>query len=626
MKTIAGSGIVETIVALDFETYYDQDFTLKKLSTSEYVRDPRFKVHGAAIKLPKQRKSRWISGPHLEAAFRSIDWSRTALLAHHAQFDGLILSHHFGIYPAFMYCTMSMARALYSHDIGASLDEVAKFLGKGAKLHLNTLGIRDLSPEQERELAEYAIQDNDLAWAIFQEMRQSYPDDELGLIDITVRAFTDPVLKVDIPRAKTEFKREIEAKRLLLVKAAELLCVSELNEAKTVLSSAEKYAALLETFGVDVPLKWSEKQKKHIPALAKSDLDFQELEDHPDPNVQALYHARLAIKSTLIETRAQRLINHAKPKLPIYLNYYRAHTGRFSGGDKINPQNFGRGSELRRCIVAPKNERLVVVDSGQIEARMLAWLAEQHDLLDTFRASDAGTGPDPYRALAADIYGKHVEEIDKTERFVGKVSRLGLGFGMGAAKLHYTLAAGIMGPPLELPMVECRRAVNVYRARSRQIVLLWDLLGRILITMLAEHTVEYRNVLTFYPDRVALPNGLDLHYPDLKAVWTDKGPSDFTYRSSKRGHRSKLYGGKFTENIVQALARIVAMEQALRIAQRYRIVLLVHDEVVLSVPTNEVKRALEFATEQMTIPPSWCADIPLAAESGTGRNYGDAKP
>lgn len=632
MKTTAGlrtDGLQLPIVKIDFETYYDQVYTLKKMSTSEYVRDARFKAHGAALRLPTMNHSIWVSGAKLMETLHAIDWSQTALLAHHTQFDGLILSHHFNVYPAFMYCTMSMARALYSHDVGASLDEVAKFLGKGAKIRdtlESTQGVRELSEEQERALGEYAIQDNDLASAIFDEMREGYSDDELKLIDITVRAFTDPVLQVDIPRAKKELEREIAYKQELINKAYKIIGAESVDAAKKILSSAEKYAAVLEQHGVEVPLKWSDKQQKHIPAIAKGDLEFQELEGHPNENVQALYHARLSVKSTLIETRAQRLIDHAKPALPIYLNYFRAHTGRWSGGDKLNPQNFGRNSELRRCIVAPKGHRLVVVDSGQIEARVLAWLAEQNDVLDVFREYDRGTGPDPYKTLAAEIYKKAIEEISIAERFVGKVGRLGLGFGMAAARLEYTLAAGVMGPPVTVPPAECHRAVVVYRRANALIVRLWGLLERILGFMLAGKPVQYRDVLTFNPDHVILPNGLALHYPELRAVWTDDGPKNFTYRSSKRGHRTTIYGGKFAENLVQALARNIVAEQGIQIAERYRVVLLVHDEVVLCVPTAEAKRAEEFAIEQMTTAPAWCADIPLAAEGGVGRNYGDAKP
>ena len=204
--------------------------------------------------------------------------------------------------------------------------------------------------------------------------------------------------------------------------------------------------------------------------------------------------------------------------------------------------------------------------------------------------------------------------------------RLGLGYGLGAPKLQYILETGAMGPPVILPENECKRAVNVYRARSRQIVMLWDLLGKILTAMVAGNTVQYRDILTFYPDHVLQPNGLALHYPDLRATWGERGFTDFTYRSSRRGHRSKIYGGKFAENLVQALARIVVAEQGLRIADRYRVVLLVHDEVVLCVPTTEAKRALDFSLEQMTLPPAWAHGIPLAAEGGIGDNYGDAKP
>lgn len=165
--------------------------------------------------------------------------------------------------------------------------------------------------------------------------------------------------------------------------------------------------------------------------------------------------------------------------------------------------------------------------------------------------------------------------------------------------------------------------MNVYRARSRQIVMLWDLLGKILTAMVAGNTVQYRDILTFYPDHVLQPNGLALHYPDLRATWGERGLR--TSPTVARAASQQDLRWEIRREPGQALARIVVAEQGLRIADRYRVVLLVHDEVVLCVPTREAKRALDFSVEQMTLPPAWAQGIPLAAEGGIGDNYGDAK-
>ena len=112
------------LVSLDFETYYSDDYTLSKLSTSEYVRDKRFKAQMLGIKIGNG-KTRIIPPKRIKAELAKINWSTHAVLCHNTQFDGFILSHHYGIHPAFLYDTLSMARGLHSNDIGAGLDEVS---------------------------------------------------------------------------------------------------------------------------------------------------------------------------------------------------------------------------------------------------------------------------------------------------------------------------------------------------------------------------------------------------------------------------------------------------------------------------------------------------------------------
>ena len=142
--------------------------------------------------------------------------------------------------------------------------------------------------------------------------------------------------------------------------------------------------------------------------------EFKHLLTHQDERVQSLVAARLGNKSTLEETRTQRFIDIAKRGLlPVPVRYYAAHTGRWGGDDKINLQNLpSRGANanmLKRGIIAPQGHSIIDADSAQIEARVLAWLAEQDDLTEAF-----AKGEDVYKNMASRIYG--VAESDVTKR------------------------------------------------------------------------------------------------------------------------------------------------------------------------------------------------------------------
>jgi len=383
-----------TIVTLDWETFYDtkDKYKLKNkgtgLPTSEYIRDPRFKAHGAAIKVGDQEKSKWYNEDKVGKKLASINWSKYSLLCHNTAFDGLICSHHYGAVPYWYFDTLSMARALLGNTIGHSLNEVTKRLGKGSKIE-GTLasidGIRDLTPEQDKELGVYAIQDNDLCFEIFMEWYEDYPEDELRLINHTIGAFANPILHVDIPRVRADLKRTRSANTRMFNKVGDMLDLNALggqprrNLVKEMLTSnrvmAKKYegiriglveadvnlntvqkkfrskvisAALrndkvlseaLERINFDVPMKTTAKGNRK-PAFSKTDLAFQEMLTDENEQVRLLAQARQTAQSNIAESRALTLIKHAEPALPIMLNYCRAHTMRWSGGDDLNPQNF----------------------------------------------------------------------------------------------------------------------------------------------------------------------------------------------------------------------------------------------------------------------------------------------
>ena len=629
------------VVTLDFETYYDSEYSLKKIPTSDYIRDSRFLAHGVALKKGSARPQ-WFTGKNIALALREIDWSRTAMLCHHAHFDGLICSHHYNVVPALYLCSLSMARGIYPVHLRLDLDTLAKLNGLQGKVKanalVNTLGKRILTAKESAQLGGYALDDVDETHKVFKAMYGHFPDPELEIVDATVRMFAQPVLELDEPLVQAELAREVEAKQKVLETA---------GVTKTELLSNPKFAKLLEALDVEPPLKISPKTHEATFAFAKTDLDFQKLAAHPNPNVVALYNARLAIKSTITETRCNRLLSMSAGgmSLPVYLNYAGAHTLRWSGGDKSNFQNLKRGSNLRRALKAPKGHVIVVADSSQIEARFTAWMADQLDLLRAF-----AEGRDPYSEFASLIYGRHVDRKriatdeqgrmldeagnvvtdkdlahrpDALEGFIGKVCVLALGYGMGFLRFMLTLAQGLMGPPVVVSEDEAKRIVYLYRNTNQHIVGLWDTMKGIIMQMEAKRTGEFK-CISYGPGFIRLPNGMFLHYPALKPEleegrFGDIRVSGYSYQG--REGRSRLYGGLLTENVIQAIARCAVADQLRIISRKYRVVMTTHDEIACVVPSRKADSALEYMLDTMSTPPDWAPDVPLAAEGGYAQEY-----
>lgn len=598
------------IVTLDFETFYGKDYTLSgKINTSEYVRDDRFHAHGVGLKIGTG-KTLWYTGANIALALKAIDWSKSALLGHNAAFDGFICSHHYDILPAFYLDTLSMARAAHGHHMRHGLDDVAKAHGlKGKEKKDALIKTKDklvLTQQEIRQLGGYCVDDVDDTYRVFWKLYDSIPDDELRLIDLTIRMFCDPVLLVDIPRVQAELEAEVGAKAAAVLKS---------GVTPEELMSNDKFAQLLRAAGADLPMKVSPSTGKQTYAFAKSDLDFQDLMRNGNPKVRALCEARLKVKSTIGETRAARFLEAGKDgmKLPILLNYSGAHTHRWSGANKMNLQNLKRGGELRRSILAPKDHVIVVADSAQIEARVLAWLAQQMDIVTAFANKD-----DVYKLMASAIYNKPVELIDKDERFIGKICVLGLGYGMGAVKLQQTLKQGTMGPSVEISLDECKRIVSIYRSKNHKIAQLWKEMDAILSAMLVGASGEF-GPLKYGKNYIQLPNGLFLQYHGMHGEAQERGDNLVTTEVSylTRHGRAKIYGGLLSENVVQALARCIVAEQMLRISDMgYRVVTMTHDEIVVVCHKKKADRCLADMLAVMSTPPDWAAGLPLGAEGG----------
>ena len=605
------------IITVDFETYYDKVFSLSKMTTEEYVRHDDFEVIGVGVKVD-EKETQWFSGTKEEVKswFRKFDWKESLVLAHNTAFDGAILSWLFGIRPKGWLDTLCMARAIHGVDAGGSLKALAErySLGQKGTEVLNALGKRraDFTAEELAQYGEYCKNDADLTYALFQKLMTNFPKKELKVIDITLKMFIEPELELDLPLLEQHLE---DVKR----KKEKLLEVAVAN--KDDLMSNDKFAELLRAVGVEPPTKISARTGKEAWAFAKTDEEFKALEEHPSPKVQALVAARLGNKTTLEETRTQRFIDIAqRGKLPVPIKYYAAHTGRWGGDDKINLQNLPsrgqNGGKLKAAIKAPLGYSLIDSDSSQIEARTVAWMAGQQDLVEAF-----DNGEDVYKIMASAIYRKNIDDVTKEERFVGKTTILGAGYGMGAAKFQSQLK--IFG--VDIPLDECQRIISIYRQTYPAIPTLWRQAQLCIEAILTKRAVSFGVVdaVKFDPNESGflLPSGLWQRYEGLQKVTDAEGKDQYEYKTRKGF--VKVYGGKVVENLCQGVARCVIAEQMAKIAKRYKVVLTVHDAIACIAPTEEVQEAQKYVEECMRWRPEWASTLPLNCESGIGENYGN---
>ena len=606
------------LITVDFETYYDKDFSLSKITTEEYVRSRLFEVIGVAIKV-NNGPTEWASGPEdaMQDYLNEFNWQNSMVVAHNTMFDGAILNWRFGVNPKVWADTMCMSRALHGVDVGQSLKAVAERYGVGVKgtevLAAKGMKREDFSDTELSRYGDYCINDVELTYNLFARMLKGFPKQELKIIDLTLRMFIDPILDLDLGLLEEHLLDTKERKDRLLEDA---------GVTKEELMSNPKFAEVLTELGVVPPMKISPTTGKETLALAKNDDGFKALAEHEDVRVQSLVAARLGNKSTLEETRTQRFIDIAKRgTLPVPVKYYAAHTGRWGGSDKINMQNLPsrgpNGKKLKNSIIAPDGYKLIDADSAQIEARVLAWLAGQDDLTEAF-----ANGEDVYKKMASRIYSVDEADISKDQRFVGKTTILGAGYGMGAVRFQDQLKS--FGFDMELD--EARRVIQIYRDSNWKIAHLWREAQNMLINLSREDnaTLGLSGVLEVSPGEVGvkLPSGMYLRYNDLEAEQDERG-IQFTY-ATRRG-RTKIYGGKVIENVCQAIARCIIGEQMLKIAKQYRIVLTVHDSVVCCVPEESVSEAQSYIEKCMRWTPDWADGLPIDCESGVGDSYGECE-
>lgn len=668
------------IYTIDLETYYAQGFSLNGMSTEAYIRDPRFEAIMVSIK-KNDEPAQNFAGDAMDTQLNLMrdTLAESAILCHHAHFDGLILSHHYNIKPRMWFDTLSMARAVHGVEVGGSLAKLSAHYNLGEKgvAVKNMFGkhLADLSPNDLKEYGEYCNNDVELTYALFSKLLPKYQKSELHSIDVFIRMFTEPELMIDSDLAD-RWVVEIQQNKAKLV--------MECGASKDELMSNDKFALQLEKalegHPQDVPRKISPATGKSTWAFAKSDEAFMALREHDDEVVQALIEARLGNKTTINETRGKKFADMGRRgRAPVYIKYAgAAQTLRSSGGDGMNWQNLGktktpRDRDTGRWVMTPagwgellgidraENEEgeyanyhtdmglfcdrdknfdvhlvglrdlvhaepgkvLVVADSANIEARVLAALAGQHDAVDRFRHKI-----DPYCHMAASIFGRPITKADKMERQLGKVAVLGLGYGMGAAKFQDTVRQWGLG---DIDFVLAKTIVDTYRRTYDKVPQLWKRFESALPFIQSgtlKHPIDPGGILVTGPQSVILPSGLAVRYPELVKNadgWQFWGGMSKGKGADKTHLGTKVYGGLATENCVQALARIIVTEQMNKVSLLFNVKWFVHDEIICHVPEEDAGEALAVITKIMQTSPDWWPEVPLDAEGAFHQTYSLAK-
>lgn len=615
-----------TEITLDFETYYskkDKYFLKNKnsgLTIEQYIRNPKFEVIGLSVKVGN-RPSEWLCPHEIEEWLNHVEiaygWDNVRLIAHNGRFDCAILGWIYNIYPSQIADTMLMSRASQLWD-GNSLDvvthqlretfkwgiirddagnttwgnlseeEMLRSLDKGDEvISADGKHLMDFTDEEYDAYSKYGCTDVDLTWSAYNWfMREfKFPELEIDVMTATIETFTYPVVELHEPVLKV-VRDMVNGKRDALL--------SKVGATLSDLRSDDKFAELLRNLGVEPPTKINAKgQTKY--AFAKKDLDFLRLLEHEDPNVVELVEARLGNKSSQAVTRVERFFELAsRNPMPMPLEYYAAHTGRWGGADAINVQNMNRNQlvdkttpvgtkvfykdaadavvavlddnkvhlaragvvendeeelhimGLRDAIKAPKGKKLVVLDWSQIELRFNSWLWGEVWILDTLVS-----GKDVYKVTAAMTYGIEYGEVNKSQRFVGKSQQLGLGYGAGKNGLIV-----VMGKRSEeFTEQQLQSFVNSYRQSAPNIKRGWDKCKTMLNAMVQGIDVELgdKNEL-FYSvgNKIMRPNGMALTYRGIHHRPGEMGNELWFWGKNKHTKKpdwEKTFGGKITENL-----------------------------------------------------------------------------
>lgn len=647
-------------IILDFETYYDDEYSLSKITTEEYIRDPRFQSIGMSIKFDGAtefyRGENWI--PRLKELMAISPDSPVG--SHNAMFDAGILGLRYNIHPRNIADTMSMSAACGLNRCAgrSSLSKLAEYLQKlGHKVPAkggyvaNMKGVRmeDMSAHDWVSYEDYCKLDTDICHLIYQACLQYIPDYEMRMMSETIRMFSKPAFALNKPMLD-DYAVHLEKMRVdNLVNLTAKFNFEDIEVTQSHLRSRPKFQKLLESCNVEIPMKVSPTTGKTVPALSKKDEAYMALLDHHNPTVRQLVECRLNAASTLEQTRCARFIGIASRGLmPVPLKYASAHTKRYGGADKINLQNLRKRSgdiTLRRSICAPEGHVIIASDSSQIEARLLAYAANEQYMVDIFVSRRC-----PYSDMAAKIYNKTYDEVytaakiertkeGATQRNVGKATILGAGYGMGVERFTKEMNLGGLTEAAEM----AETIIATYRGANPNIKAFWATCQDALEVMLHGGAMWFGgpNNDLFYATgntefwgkvipAIKLPDGGYIYYENLRKEETDESWTGWEYKYDQfkdyRHEPTRVYGGKVAENLIQALAFSVLKFQALRMVDRgVPVHLNIHDEWASVVPKSQARDAAIAHALSMREVPDYIPVGLLDCEVDIGLNYADTK-
>lgn len=656
-EILASVGYPTNILVIDFETYFDTEYSLTKMSTIEYIMDSRFSFTGIGLyefcnRGGKIIKRSFVEPDKISADFvHKYNFAKYTVVYCNAKFDHSIMKHKFKLYPPFVIDIQDLSRHIEARRNSHSLDTLAPIYGSGRKfdtLKKTASGKHwdEMSKADKVSHASYAINDATQEYHVFNKLLPMISNHkiELAAMRQNLRAYTEPRFRVDIPAAK-QLLVDMEAKYDEIPR----IIKPPLRNAVETISGSISFAKLIASMlpeGETIPVKAGKPSKNMvpftgpglIPAFAKDDEGLKNLLVHPNKRIQQCIMARMEMKSWPLHiNRVKRFISQASVldgKLGTPLHYHGASTGRYTGGEKINLLNLGSRNisplikKIKTLLLPPEGYKFIIHDLSQIEVRILALIAGQKDILDAFKE-----GRDIYSEFASKLFNEEVrkplpsDSLEKAKlmglrRHVGKENILGDGYNMGPdrayeqCKKNDALLAMIQDGSLTFDMI--KKGVYLYRATYTKITKLWDDVEQLFRDAVVDRVPgKLRNTgLKFLPMgshtvAIELPSGRKLLFPGCTEAW---GTLSWRY--------GKLYGGLITENICQAISRDIMIEAVLRIEARgIPVALHVYDSIVGVAPDSEADKAFDIVQKEMTKPPKWMPSIPLAVEGEISDHY-----
>lgn len=633
------AGYPTDVLCLDFESYWDSDYTLKKMPTINYIKDPRFELTGLGVLSTVASKPWFIKPGTAISTYLSGCFGNYTVLVQNARFDITILQEHFGIVPKYIIDLKDLA-SHYDSRMSHELKDLAKMHGlklKGKTEDFKGLHWADMTPEQRIALAEYTIHDVELETELFKIYlpKLSNPATELQLARHTLDLWLHKRFAVDLDLA-SKIKVQMRGKIASAIQASG-------HTAKELRS--KKFVTWLQKVlpdGEDVPMKLSPKPRKKtgkhvlIPALSKKDPGCQQLMVHPKKEVRDLIQGRQgasAWNSHILKIEnivSQSIANGGLLRVP--LNYNACHTGRWGGCEKYNVLNNTirdrdgividpLKKETRKTLLALDGYIFGPCDSAQIEARIAFWLAGQQDMLDKF-----ANGEDLYSEYASKLFHEHVRKprdddppevyalMDLMRNDIGKVNMLGDQYGLGGKRFYNNCLSNPKLRPLfdsgQYDFKFCKRAIDLYHKDCYKIVEYWDRVEKAFrrVIRFPHLSVDVGSV-TFRNDHstveIVLPSGRILYYRHCRINKEGK----IAYQ------HGTLWGGSILENLAQSISRCLLGYWILKCEDAgIPVQMHIYDDITTLLPVGQAGGMLAEQMNIMRSLPEWAQGLPVDVE------------